>query len=101
MRGRPLRSEIRQRIIEILYFMKKGYGYDISRIYNKIFPKVTMRSIYYHLKKGVDLEEIKVHQIKSEKGHYSWGQEAEKIYYALGKNAVPSVDRKGAEFFVK
>ena len=59
-RGRPIGSDIRQRIIEILYFMKEGYGYDIYKIYSKIFPQVTMRSIYYHLNKGVNLEEIGV-----------------------------------------
>ena len=51
-KGRPVKSEIRQNIVEILYFMKQGYGYEIYKAYVKIFPKVTMRSIYYHLKKG-------------------------------------------------
>ncbi len=99
--ARPPKSELRQNIVEILYFMKKGYGYDIARIYNKIFPKVTMRSVYYHLRKGVALEEIKVNQIKSEKGQYSWGQEAEKVYYELGKNATPKIDKRVEKFFRK
>ena len=50
-KGRPVESAIRQRIIEILYFLKEGYGYDIYKIYRDIFPHVTMRSIYYHLNK--------------------------------------------------
>ena len=53
-----------------------------------------MRSIYYHLKKGLALEEFKIDQIKQEKGDYSWGATAEKIYYALGKNAKPKIDER-------
>lgn len=100
-RGRPLKSEIRQNIIEILYFMKKGYGYDIFKAYSQIFPKVTMRSIYYHLNKGSETGEFKVHEIKKEKGEYSWGSEAEKIFYALGKNASPKINLRVKEFFDK
>lgn len=100
-RGRPLKSEIRQNIIEILYFMKKGYGYDIFKIYSGLFPKVTMRSIYYHLNKGAETGEFKVHEIKKEKGEYSWGSEAEKIFYVLGKNASPKINSRVREFFEK
>jgi len=48
-RGRPVKSEIRQNIVEILFYLKRAYGYDIYKVYIKIFPKVTLRSIYYHL----------------------------------------------------
>ena len=89
-RGRPVGSEIRQNIVEILYFMKQGYGYDIYKVYRDVFPAVTLRSIYYNLRKGVQLEEFKVQRIKQEKGNYSWGASAEKIYYSLGKNAKPT-----------
>ena len=100
-KGRPLRSEIRQNIVEILYFMKEGYGYEIYKAYIVIFPKITMRSIYYHLKKGVDLHEFKVSKIEREKGDYSWGGEAEKIYYGLGSAAKPVVNEKVKEYFDK
>jgi hypothetical protein len=100
-RGRPVESAIRQRIIEILYFLKEGYGYDISKVYMAIYPKVTMRSIYYHLKKGVSLGEFKVKRIKSEKGNYSWGGEAQKVYYALGPKAKPKIDKKVKEYLDK
>ncbi|MBW2976813.1 DUF2513 domain-containing protein [Candidatus Woesearchaeota archaeon] len=98
-KGRPVKSEIRQNIVEILFFMKEGYGYDIYKAYIAIFPKVTMRSIYYHLKKGVNLEEFKVSKVEREKGDYSWGGEAEKIYYGLGSNAKPSGNNKVKEYF--
>lgn len=90
-RGRPVHSVIRQNIIEILYFLQKGYGYDIYRIYCDLFPKVTLRSIYYHLRKGVSLEELKVEKVVVEQGDYSWGTQVEKIYYSLGKNAQPKM----------
>jgi len=100
-RGRPTESKIRQNIVEILYFIKKGYGYDIYRAYRDIFPAVTMRSIYYHLKKGVATKEFKVESIKSEKGNYSWGPSAEKVYYSLGPNAKPMIDKKVEVYFKK
>jgi len=81
--------------------MKKGHGYEIYQHYINIFPKVTMRSIYYHLKKGVALEEIKVHKIQTEKGDYSWGNTAEKIYYELGKNAELRNDNRVKGYFEK
>ncbi len=93
-RGRPLGSQIRQNIVEILYFIKSGYGYDIFKIYKAVFPKVTMRSIYYHLRKGVSTGEFKVEKIEKVQGEYSWGPEAEKIFYTLGKNAKPKMDKR-------
>jgi hypothetical protein len=98
-RGRPIGSPIRQNIVEILYFMKSGYGYEIYKAYRSIFPKVTMRVIYYHLKKGLSTEEFAIDRIEKEKGDYSWGPEAEKIYYKLGKNARPGMSRKVKEHF--
>ncbi|MAE43230.1 hypothetical protein CMO93_05640 [Candidatus Woesearchaeota archaeon] len=100
-KGRPVKSEIRQNIVEILFFMKEGYGYGIYKAYVAIFPKVTMRSIYYHLKKGLALKEFKVSKVEREKGEYSWGGEAEKTYYGLGENAKPMGDDKAKEYFEK
>ncbi|HLG24172.1 MAG TPA: hypothetical protein VI564_04570 [Candidatus Nanoarchaeia archaeon] len=88
-KGRPVKSEIRQNVIEILHFTGKGYGYEIYKVYVAIFPKVTLRSIYYHLRKGISLEEFQINKIEKSKGDYSWGGEAEKIYYSLGPNAKP------------
>ena len=100
-RGRPVESKIRQNIVEILFYMKKGYGYEIYKAYREIFPAATMRVIYYHLKKGVETGEFKVDSIKSEKGHYSWGPQAEKVYYALGKNAKPKIEKRVEKYFSK
>src|SRR3989338_600623 len=88
-RGRPIGSKVRQNIVEILGQYGKLHGYAICTIYRKIFPKVTMRAIYYHLKKGVQTGELKVSEVRKEKGNYSWGGEVERIYYALGEKAKP------------
>jgi len=94
MRGRPVKSEIRQNIVDILAVKGKGYGYEIFKIYLSIFPKCTREVIYYHLKKGVDLGEFQIEQVKTESGEYSWGRVAEKTYYVLGENAKPKKSKR-------
>lgn len=97
-RGRPVKSAIRQNIVEILNYLGEGYGYDIYKIYREIYPKCTQKSIYYHLKKGVSTGEFVVKKIQKEKGDFSWGGEVEKIYYGLGPSAKPAGDTKAKEF---
>ena len=98
-RGRPTKSQIRQNIIEILSYLKKGYGYSVARIYNEVFPTVHMRSIYYHLRKGVSTGEIHLDEIKEEKGDFSWGTKVEKVYYTLGPEAKVAGNNLVAEYF--
>jgi hypothetical protein len=100
-RGRPIGSSIRQNIVEILYFRKKAYGYDLYKDYCELFPKATLRVIYYHLQKGVALKEFELEEVRMEKGDYSWGGEAEKKYYKLGPNANPRIDKKVKAYFEK
>ena len=100
-RGRPIKSEIRQNLIEILYFKKKAYGYELHKIYNEIFPKCTNEVVYYHLKKGAILNLFKVEKIVTEQGNYSWGTAAEKTYYALGELAAPVMHPAVKEYFEK
>ena len=88
-RGRPVVSVIRQNMVEILFKIGNAYGYEIYKHYLENYPKITLRSIYYHLKKGVDIGEFEVEKVEKEKGEYSWGETAEKIYYRLGKSAAP------------
>jgi Fe2+ or Zn2+ uptake regulation protein len=92
---------IRQNVIEILNHLGESYAYDIYRHYSVIFPKVTMRSIYYHLNKGITTKEFIVKRISSEKGDYSWGPTAEKIYYSLGPAASPRSLPVVSEYFNK
>ncbi|MBI2152070.1 hypothetical protein HYU21_05055 [Candidatus Woesearchaeota archaeon] len=88
-KGRPIRSPIRQNIIELLFQLNQSYGYKLSKMYNEIFPKVTQRSIYYHLRKGLQTKEIKINRIEQETGNFSWGSEVEKKIYSLGPQAQP------------
>ena len=98
MRGRPTFSKIRQNIVEILNIMGRGYGYEVYQAYREIFPEATMRSIYTQLKRGVVLGEFEVESVTTEKGDYSWGAEAEKTYYKLGKNANPKGDKRVSNY---
>lgn len=98
-RGRPTGSLVRQHILEILFFLRSAYGYEIYKHYCNLFPKITLRNIYYHLRKGVDLEEITIHEIRHEKGTYSWGNQAEKIYYQLGPLADPRPSQDVTDYF--
>lgn len=101
MRGRPIKSQIRQNIVEILYSLGSAYAYDIYKHYVEIFPKCTLRSIYYHLSKGTDTNEFVISKIVQEKGDYSWGPKAEKIYYSLGPNADPKALNVVRKYFEK
>ncbi|MBI2139035.1 hypothetical protein HYU13_05575 [Candidatus Woesearchaeota archaeon] len=98
-RGRPHKSQIRQNIVEILYFLHEGYGYDLFKHYKSLFSPVTMRVIYYHLRTGKNLGEFKVNKISNERGDFSWGSNAEKIYYGLGEHAKPSGDARVKSYF--
>ncbi len=97
-RGRPPKSMVRQNIVELIYFLKRSSGYDIYKVYREIFPQVTLRNIYYHLKKGLSLGEFEIESIKKVKGSCSWGSETEKIFYKLGKNAHPAGDPRVKKF---
>jgi hypothetical protein len=88
-RGRPTKSAIRQKVVDLLNVVGTGYGYEISKIYNNVFTPVTQRSIYYHLRKGIETGEIALGEIKREKGSFSWGSIVEKKYYKLGEKAKP------------
>ncbi len=99
VRGRPTKSIIRQNIIEILNVINQGYGYQIAKVYNEIFPPVSQRSIYYHLRKGVFTKEIAVHKIEEERGDFSWGSVVEKIYYTLDNKASPKGEERVKDFF--
>jgi hypothetical protein len=100
-RGRPVFSEVRQNILLILAVAGKAYGYELTRFYLDLFPKVTRRLIYYHLHKGVELEEIEIAEVVDERGDYSWGRSAEKTYYKIGKKAKIIKKKRVLEYFNK
>ena len=98
-RGRPVFSQIRQNLVEILFVMGKGYGYNIYKTYIAIFPKTRQTNVYYQLKRGVDLDIFAVDKIETEKGEFSWGNQATKTYYKLGPSAKPAGMGRVREYF--
>ncbi len=100
-RGRPTRSTIRQNIVEVLHFMGEAYGYQIYKAYKDLFPAVTLRVIYYHLAKGKAIGEFQVAGVKKTTGSYSWGPEAERIFYKLGPHAKPHNPAEVKAYFEK
>lgn len=100
-RGRPTFSVIRQNMVEILHVIGEAYGYQIYKAYKDLFDPITLRVIYYHLKKGKALGEFEVAGIKKTQGSYSWGLEAERIFYKLGPNAKPKLDPNVKDYFDK
>lgn len=97
-RGRPLGSKVRRNIIDLLYHLGEAYGYQIHKAYKELFSPVTLRTVYYHLKKGVELGIIEVAEIEEERGEYSWGDSAEKTYYRLTDQADPQPQEEIQEF---
>ncbi|MBD3312474.1 hypothetical protein GF352_03420 [archaeon] len=83
-RGRPSKSEIREKITALLDRLQFSYGYEIYKHYQSIFDNATARVIYYHLKKGVELGEFVTVNVERVVGNFSWGAETERVYYALG-----------------
>ncbi len=81
--------------------MGEAYGYQLYKAYKDIFPAVTLRVIYYHLKKGKSLGEFEVAGIKKTSGSYSWGPEAERVFYKLGPKAKPSILPEVKEYFAR
>lgn len=98
-RGRPTKSQIRQNIVEMMFYLGKAYGYQVAKLYNEIFPEACQRSIYYHLKKGISTREIEEEEIVEEVGNYSWGTRVEKVYYKLGKEAQVKGSTRVKEYF--
>ena len=97
-RGRPLQSEIRQNMIEILSVLSEAYGYQIYKAYKEIYPTVTLRSMYYHLKKGKKLGEFEVVKVEKDQGSFWWGPSTERIIYKLGPAARPKGDQRVKDF---
>ncbi len=92
LQGRPFGSKIRKNIVNLLFLMGKGYGYEIHKYYIELFVPCTREVIYYNLKKGLQTEEFKLDMVKIEQGNFSWGPQTRKLIYSLGKLANPNID---------
>lgn len=88
--GRKPNSQIRDDIVELLHFLKEAHGYGLYKKYCKVFnKKISMRSIYYHLNKGVELGIFNLKEVRDVKGDFSWGSGAKQVIFQLGANARP------------
>lgn len=83
-RGRPLKPEIREKISSILAHVGQSYGYELYKYYQSVFGKITIRNLYYNLKKGLELGEFIILDIRQEIGTFTWGGATQHIYYGLG-----------------
>ncbi len=93
-RGRPAGSPVRKNVVELLAVIGELHGYDICKHYEKIFPTVSKRAIYYALQKGTKQGFFKVSKVESITGVYSWGPNAQRTYFCLGELAKPTGDTK-------
>ena len=98
-RGRPPGSPVRQNITDLLAQFGELHGYEAYKHYAKLFPKVSIRAVYYSLRKGVKKGFFKVAKVEKQQGSYSWGPEAQRVYYALGEAAKPVGDEKVKKYF--
>ncbi|MDO8642782.1 MAG: hypothetical protein Q7R76_04325 [Candidatus Woesearchaeota archaeon] len=97
-RGRKPNSIVRQHMVDILACLGSASGYDIYKVHRELFPKCTLRLMYYHLKKGVVLGEFIVDKIQKVEGTYSWGPLTEKKMYAIGPKAHPNPEKRVKEY---
>lgn len=93
-RGRPHRSEVRQKMERVVDGLGVGYGYQIYKTYKLAYEKATMRNIYYHLKTGVGLGVFVEIEPEKASGNYTWGGVVERKRYVLGPNATQRTDPK-------
>lgn len=98
-RGRPQGSPVRQNITELLAQFGELHGYEIYKHYTKLFPSASMRAVYYSLRNGAKKGYFKVSKVEKKAGSYSWGPEAQRVYYALGEAAKPTGDAKVKRYF--
>jgi DNA-binding PadR family transcriptional regulator len=84
-RGRPARSEVRDRVIALVTKMGKAYGYEIHKRYCQEFTPVSQRLVYYHLHQAVKMGLLKIAATERTQGDYSWGMEAEKTWYTAAQ----------------
>ena len=80
---RPIvKNSVRSRIVEIL---KEGtaYGYQIFKKYRARYGEISLRLIYYHLKKGEKDGLFEMTEFEEATGDFSWGGTTKHKYYKL------------------
>lgn len=89
-RGRPTFSIVRNNIIEMIKEEGEDYGYNIYLKYNKKYPKVALRSIYYNLHKAIELGLLNKRIVKAT-GKFSWGDELTRCMFSLNEAMKPEL----------
>lgn len=92
IRGRPRKSLIRDRMQTIVDALGVTYGYEIYKVYQDTYTSVDLRSMYYHLKKGSELDEFEEVGVQEVKGDFTWGDVSMRKCYILGPNATQRAD---------
>ena len=88
-RGRLPGSAIRDNMVEILAVIGQIHGYDLYKHFRKVYGNASLRSIYYHLKKGTELGVFESKGIERIEGNFSWGSGVErKVFAASGVTSV-------------
>ena len=88
MRGRPVKSVVRERMEQIVDALGVTYGYEVFKVYTDAFAPIDLRSMYYHLNKGLGLGVFELVGVRSEKGNFTWGDVSVRRYYILGPSAA-------------
>lgn len=96
-RGRPLKSEVRNKIERILDACGSAYGYEIYKLYKEAYPKTSLRNIYYHLGRGTRAGIFVVLPALKTNGNFTWGSAVEHKNYVLGHNASEKADARATE----
>jgi len=99
-RGRPSRSIVRDRLVEMIFVVGKLTAYEAHKHYIRLFGKASQRNIYYQLEKG-EVIDIFSKQVVDEEGTYTWGTTAQKVYYSLTKDAKPQINKEVRDYFVQ
>jgi hypothetical protein len=99
-RGRPSKSIVRDRLVEMLFVAGKLTAYDAHKHYLKLFGAVSQRNIYYQLQRG-EAQGIFKKELVEETGHYTWGTTAQKIYYSLTPLAQPHINKDIRTYFLE
>lgn len=74
------KSLVRERILQILYYVGYSYPYEIYKIYKSLYGKVCLRNVYYNIRKGIEAGDIKVLKVETVDGNFTWGDKTKRIY---------------------
>ena len=75
-------SRVRDHIREILTILGEATGYQVHKLYTRVYGRITLRNVYYHLHRLLSDGEARLRS-EDATGDYSWGRETVRKYYQL------------------